>query len=291
MESKTHSQEYIYEKLMPRLTGMYNRLAENPNLSPGQHDLLAELSAVRHYIHAKPDQMYFGSMMKDMIDEYFIDLANGEIFGDSGLDFPYEIIKQFSSLETYQKYKNTPGMDIRDHIRMFAEEHENINKSIETYLRRIDREYGTNYCPRGVRRDPSIDCQQRSQEKVERIYETKEKEVFDGVSIQQLESRCVNHIKDAVRARSLGYDVPFKAKYLGTVAHGGKETAFVDVNTDKRYAPILADILKNGLDAGGGAVDFRIRYPGSENGLDVSPGAGQEDSPYPDISDIFPEMR
>ncbi|MBQ7562996.1 MAG: hypothetical protein IJT16_03280 [Lachnospiraceae bacterium] len=242
MSDRTESQQYIHEKLMTNMEYLYSQLADNPNLNSGQHELLAEISAIRHYIHSKPEQLYYGSHLKDMVDEFFADIVNNAVFEQRGLAVPYEMLKEYSMIETFKKFKEYENhLDIKDHIRMFAEEHENLNKCIESYLRRIDLEYGTSYCPRGVRRDASINYQQKNVNTLSSLYETK-REAINGVSVQSFEDRCRTFLQRRLQDQKM--DSSMEIKFQGVSEKNDEKIATVRVTSDPKTIATLKKLLK-----------------------------------------------
>lgn len=123
-----------------------NRLIET--LNEEQHDVLSWLCSLRHEMHTNQHSLFLNesaefSLWKDYELIYskltacglpeikLIDSASIPCDADSEFD------EDFNYDEAYEEYMGII---------------EDINNKIETYLRTIDKEYGTDYCPTGKSR-------------------------------------------------------------------------------------------------------------------------------------------
>lgn len=148
------------EKKMWGCERLFNTMSRNPNMTPQQHEFMREIATIRHYIHKYPEHMYFGTdqngvNIRDVFDDYFMRLISENQVSKLGIEFPHEAVKQFNSLSKFEDFSNAE-MSFDEHRRMFAEEKEIVNDAFENYLARMDREYGTSYCPNGMKRDGQL---------------------------------------------------------------------------------------------------------------------------------------
>lgn len=141
---------------------------EIESLTEEQHDALAEVCRIRHYLHSyNVEKLYTGEYM----DEFFGYIENdnqqtiNDILEAAGLEVIDELNNiDIESIETEadwdyvlddedkEAYDNDSD-NYRDHcIEIYADIKNQINNAIETYLLGIDKEHGTQYCPTGFAR-------------------------------------------------------------------------------------------------------------------------------------------
>jgi hypothetical protein len=144
--------------------------AENENLTEEQHDALADLCRLRHEFHTSLDNIATGNdnnnvkrhleEVNDRLDDLNLgrckaiddvqELADMNTVVEFKDDYDCPKEEDFENDDDYQKAYD----DWRDD--MYTEvynDFNNINNEIETYLRNIDKKYGTNYAPSGMSRE------------------------------------------------------------------------------------------------------------------------------------------
>ena len=144
--------------------------AEIETLTPEQHEILAELCALRHWLHSevRPISFYYTSHSDyDTLTELTSDLTGEErnfakIIEETGIDFDLtnlrNIISDLSVMDTdgYTEELSEDDDERKEQIEEIISEYgrlqENINTEIEKFLAQVDKEYGTNYCPTGALR-------------------------------------------------------------------------------------------------------------------------------------------
>jgi hypothetical protein len=136
-----------------------NRIAENKKietLTKEQHEALAKLCRIRHELHTNQKTLFFAEsgdhqrlwkyIDLDWESEYHIDNILHEAnlpkigINTSGADYP-----------TDHDYEDM-GYDYEEALSCVLNMAEAVNTKIEIYLREIDEQYGTNYCPSGITR-------------------------------------------------------------------------------------------------------------------------------------------
>lgn len=120
---------------------------EIKTLTEEQHDALAELCELRHNVHANWDTLFVGENCREIdaqicsSDDMELCAKIEELFGVkpfAGIDYPTSYIYDVMGYDSYDDaYESACDM--------FAE----LNNQIETFLLKIDKEHGTNYCPCG----------------------------------------------------------------------------------------------------------------------------------------------
>lgn len=117
-------------------------------LSPEQHDKLAELCHMRHKMHTCGKSMFVdGRELHSYFNNFYLKI--------DGVDSPnLETIEWTCSEDYHEAIQSIDDIDEQDriyalHINQYAKEKEELNNTIEAYLREIDNLYGTDYCPGG----------------------------------------------------------------------------------------------------------------------------------------------
>jgi len=142
------------------------RMTENAKattLTPEQHDALSWLCTIRHQMHGNQEAFFLEESSDHSIFWGYIDSGINERLTSVGLS---EITLKYSVIDDYV----TDGTVISDLDDEDEEDDEirqdrmsealagvvclaeTFNRTIETYLRAVDEEHGTNYCPAGVQR-------------------------------------------------------------------------------------------------------------------------------------------
>lgn len=138
-------------------------------LTEEQHRELAELCSKRHEMHTCGDSMFYTESSYYDLHDYFREF-DLEIKGIKApnlnteewvSDFDYYIeIEEFDKNDyddngnyIYNKEIEEKKCEIRDRLLdQYFEQKEELNNKIESYLKNIDKKYGTNYCPTGASR-------------------------------------------------------------------------------------------------------------------------------------------
>ena len=132
--------------------------AENESLTPEQHEVLAWLCSKRHEVHTNQEDFFYSESSNSTEYWNLIDdgCGNGVIRDKlSSVDLP-DLKWSFSvddymtdALSTEFGYsEEDTDAELESCIEMAGK----FNNDIESYLREIDKRYGTNYCPSGVGR-------------------------------------------------------------------------------------------------------------------------------------------
>ena len=141
-----------YEK---RTENAVSRQEENKTirtLTEEQHDIISEVCNMRHKIHSSGDELYnMQSLFSNKATIWLEDINSRLISIDlprinnipRSEDFPSAEDQYCGVIDTDDEEKN---------IEKFYELMNDLNNSIEQWLRRIDTEHGTNYCPTGTHR-------------------------------------------------------------------------------------------------------------------------------------------
>jgi hypothetical protein len=130
--------------------------AEIETLTPEQHETLAYICKMRHELHCNPTGIFYtGGADYDRLVELVSDYTGTEnnfmrIASEAGLP-PLHI-------ELYDEYDNDSAGEWDEDFKIDEAEQEciayveRLNTTIETWLRAIDEEHGTNYAPTGALR-------------------------------------------------------------------------------------------------------------------------------------------
>lgn len=157
--------------------------ARSPNITPEQHEFLKNLSTYRHILHANPEQYFFNTKMTAKIDMFFANMHSAAFAKYLDLPIPDEILKIFDEM---QMNKNMQYDDFDKSIENFSINKEITNSLIENYLKEIDKEKQTKYCPTGHLRDENINP----------VEQTKEKLIKTHDMIKPYQDKIQQHIDD-----------------------------------------------------------------------------------------------
>lgn len=150
------------------------RMADNARietLTKEQHEILEWLCSVRHEMHKNQDEFFnaessskFWEMVDSSLDSEEINIdfkLKSSGLEEIGLnvrcinylnnyDYDEEINEaDFKTYEEYDQARIDAYADAFDDVCKMASE---VNNQIESYLLKIDKEHGTDYCPAGIQR-------------------------------------------------------------------------------------------------------------------------------------------
>lgn len=157
-----HSKE-VYDKKREYAARKMLKNKEINTLTENQHDILSDLCSIRHGLHSNMNEVVLSdsSDYKDtliLINDRLVEsglekidkipLGHGEDFIDidtmDGL-FEYGEIPEDSDSDEYQDWYDEEYTRIHNEL-------EELNKTIEKYLAKIDSIHKTSYCPTGLSR-------------------------------------------------------------------------------------------------------------------------------------------
>lgn len=124
--------------------------SKNPNISPVQHEFLKDLAKYRHEIHAHSHQYFLSEVKAIDIDCFFAVAHSMEFFNNIDLPYPEKMLNIFDQLKEDKQYQY---VSFDEAVSRFANTKEALNTEIENYLKSIDVDKGTKYCPSGMYRD------------------------------------------------------------------------------------------------------------------------------------------
>jgi len=136
------------------------RMEENAKietLTEEQHNALAWLCAVRHEMHTNKKAFFNSENANNSKFYEYIDTRINEVL--SGCELPciswtistFDIVSDIDYYELLDADEQTD--DKYDELLSECyDQVEQINKDIENYLRKIDKQHKTNYCPTGATR-------------------------------------------------------------------------------------------------------------------------------------------
>lgn len=148
--------EVDYEKRELNAARRMEQNAENENLTPAQHDVLATICRMRHELHTNKRAVFYSESSKYSELREFISEVN-DMFADNGfgdLDVSIDVddIPSDADYEFEEDYEGTYADWEEEKYTECADMIEDLNNSIERKLAEIDKETGTNYCPTGATR-------------------------------------------------------------------------------------------------------------------------------------------
>ena len=155
--SKKKRNTYIRTERYAKMLMEHN--ARNPNISQAQAEFLQQLAHYRHCLHSNPHQYFFNQKKSVEIDTFFA-LAHSQLYFQM-LDLPYPK-EMFDGLLKLKVDRDLQYTDFSKAVEHFAQDSETLNTLIERYLKSIDDEKGTKYCPTGKLRDPTRNHIQRT---------------------------------------------------------------------------------------------------------------------------------
>ncbi len=125
---------------------------EVESLTKEQHSALAELAALRHDVHVN-SWMITGSDTTNFLPYKDGLIGINKILKSSGLPIIEELGQRYGQIiAAYHKsYDIHERKKMDDFQRLRAEFLSWFNNSVKSYLKKIDQEYGTKYCPVGWR--------------------------------------------------------------------------------------------------------------------------------------------
>lgn len=125
-------------------------------LTEEQHDVIAWLCGVRHFIHTNMDRYYFSeSSEHDTIIDYFYSDNNGinaklSKVGLPPIKWEIDIMDTISDFDFYEGLTEYKESD--DAYEAAYKQISKLHEQIEDYLREIDRQHKTQYAPSGATR-------------------------------------------------------------------------------------------------------------------------------------------
>jgi len=137
--------------------------AEVESLSLEQHDALSWLCTIRHEIHGNKEAFFHEESRFHLMFWGYIETDINEKLAEAGLPkikFEYDVIDDYNTDGLVLEELRGEGIEDDDEIDLRIADAmfkivflaESFNGTIESYLREIDDEHGTNYCPAGKQR-------------------------------------------------------------------------------------------------------------------------------------------
>jgi len=134
------------------------RMGENKEncstLNEEQHDLIARICSMRHRIHCDQQSLYN------------VESANCSEYGEFLMNVQYDVLNAKLPVLKISYDEMAPDSDDRYHdfiddtdeaeeknLEAFYEIMNETNNQIEAWLREIDEQHGTSYCPTGILRN------------------------------------------------------------------------------------------------------------------------------------------
>lgn len=150
----------IYEKRERNAEIRMSENSEIETLSEEQHIALARLCKIRHEIHCNNESMFNAQSSSYSNLWSYIDSDNSNsiyqmldnVNLDNNLCWNRDMIPDS---EDYDKEEVDGGFEIDDYDEAFdicISFLRRVNNDIEKFLRKIDKEHGTSYCPTGATR-------------------------------------------------------------------------------------------------------------------------------------------
>lgn len=164
----SNTRDYNFKNKQRYVDILMERNANNPNITAGQAQFLQRLCEYRHLLHSNPHQYFFYTKKSAEIDRFFALVQSQSFFQTIDLPYPKDM---FDILFTVKANRDMQFTDFDKAVEQFANNNEAANKVIERYLRQIDEEKNTMYCPSGDRRDPSVDPVQQTIDKLNNAQE------------------------------------------------------------------------------------------------------------------------
>lgn len=155
----------VYDKKQMWAERRMTENAENNNLTEEQHDCLARLCAFRHKLHTNQGSAF--NTESSLYDEFSKEIS---CYEEDGIT---EEAEQLFGCKPFNRIDYYTEQDIEDELeeceddeereqqykKLFdeyffeaAEKFEQVNNQIENFLCKVDKQYGTNYCPTGASR-------------------------------------------------------------------------------------------------------------------------------------------
>lgn len=135
------------------------RMAENAEietLSEEQHEALAEICRMRHELHCNPESIFLTDSSDYTEYSRYVSNLDGDernfsrIAEEAGL--PVLNIELFDDYDNDRAGEWDEDYDYEVSLRATLDYVERLNTTIENWLRAIDEEHGTDYCPSGALR-------------------------------------------------------------------------------------------------------------------------------------------
>lgn len=148
----------IYERKEAYASRRMLQNAENENLTPEQHDILAWICSKRHEVHTNQDDFFYSESTNSAEYWSLIDDGCGNgIIRDKLASVGLPDLKWSFNADDYMtdalcKEFGYSEEDIETEYESCIKMAGQFNNDIEQYLRAIDKQYGTDYCPSGVGR-------------------------------------------------------------------------------------------------------------------------------------------
>lgn len=131
------------------------RMFENSKiqtLSEEQHEALSELCRMRHEIHSNQESLYISEASEQSLFSELYQILNeiNKLFKNKLIlpnpeDFPSDDDKYNDIIENTEEAEE-------ENLAEFYKMMNKLNSDIEKYLKNIDKEHKTNYCPTGATR-------------------------------------------------------------------------------------------------------------------------------------------
>ena len=214
--------EGTLQQMMRDQRSFFKRMSQNPNLTAQQHAFLAEMATIRHYIHCHPEQIFWNSKLLKKVRAYMAYIAFQENVNALGIDFPFEVCRQFSLLSHHSLNEDMTPKTLDENVQTFAEAANKLNDAFEDYLRTIGQKYGVHYEPTGWLREEKSLPDDHTQNKLYNAYFANGLRVTDGLSAQQFELK----VKDTLIAEYPSLDSKLKIRYDKTLADDPEKPVF-----------------------------------------------------------------
>ena len=148
----------MYERKQAYAENRMRSNAENENLTESQHNTLAWLCSIRHNVHVNQEAFFYDESSSNTEYWNLIDDGNGngtisEKLAEVNLpDLEWSFSVDDYLSDTICKEYGYTDEETEEELKNVLEMAAIFNKDIEKYLRNIDKQYGTNYCPSGITR-------------------------------------------------------------------------------------------------------------------------------------------
>lgn len=192
--SNSKSRNYYHRMQYAKMLMEHN--ARSPNITPEQHEFLKDLAKYRHILHANPEQYFYNTKMTAKIDMFFANMHSAAFCEKLDLPISDEILKIFSEL---QMNKNMQYENFNQAIEDFSINKEVMNELIEYYLKGIDKQKGTSYCPTGSLRDQNINPIEKTMQKLinsHRVVEPYQNKIQQELDKFSIDERKITYMED-----------------------------------------------------------------------------------------------
>ncbi len=135
--------------------------AKNENLNAEQHEVLSEICRLRHELHISHRSLFIGENADKLVDFLENWISNAKAVNLPTWDYCDVNVDMLPSpidleIDPEDWYDEEEGEDYQTGFSRCFEKacakYSEINDTIESFLRKIDETFGTDYCPSGASR-------------------------------------------------------------------------------------------------------------------------------------------